>query len=58
MGLAAFNRMRREQAKKAEEVDLSKLKKDELIEKCVELGLEFDAEMKKADLIELLENNK
>lgn len=58
MGLAAFNRMRREQKKKAEEVDLSKFKKDELIEKCVELGMIFDAEMKKADLIELLKNNK
>lgn len=58
MGLAAFNRMRREQKKKVEEVDLSKFKKDELIEKCIELGIAFDVEMKKADLIELLKNNK
>lgn len=58
MGLAAFNRMRREQKEKAKEVDLSKFKKDELIERCIELGTAFDAEMKKADLIELLKNNK
>lgn len=37
---------------------LESLKKDELIEKAIKLGIEFDKKIKKLDLIELIKNNK
>lgn len=37
---------------------LESLKKDELVEKAVELGIEFDKKIKKIDLIELIKNKE
>lgn len=60
MGLAAFNRMRRRQAAKQEakqkqtnDVDVSKLKVDELKALLNESGIEYPADAKKADLVAL-----
>lgn len=67
MGLASFNRMRREAAaklaqsennkadEKQEGQDYSQLKTDELKAILAEKGIEFDAKAKKADLLALLQ---
>ncbi len=67
MGLASFNRMRREAAAKLaqsgndktdewrEGQDYSQLKADELKAILTEKGVEFDAKAKKADLLALLQ---
>lgn len=67
MGLASFNRMRREAAAKLtksgsdkadeeqEGQDYSQLKADELKAILTEKGIEFDAKAKKSDLIALLQ---
>lgn len=56
MGLASFNRMRREQAKKIEKpkLELDGLKNKELKAMCDEKGIEYPANTTKAELIELL----
>lgn len=67
MGLASFNKMRREAAAKLAESeneksdeeqegqDYSQLKADELKAILTEKGVEFDAKAKKADLLALLQ---
>lgn len=67
MGLASFNRMRREAAEKLaqsgsdnaegerEGQDYSQLKTDEIKAMLTEKGIEFDAKAKKADLLALLQ---
>ncbi|UNH39972.1 HeH/LEM domain-containing protein [Moellerella wisconsensis] len=67
MGLASFNRMRREAAaklaqsennkadEKQEGQDYSQLKTDELKAILAEKGIEFDAKAKKADLLAFLQ---
>lgn len=59
MGLAAFNRMRRMQKREesdeqaAQEVDINKLKVDELKALLDERGVDYPSDAKKADLQEL-----
>ncbi|QXX82943.1 hypothetical protein J6836_00685 [Providencia sp. R33] len=67
MGLASFNRMRREAAAKLtqsgsdkadegqEGQDYSQLKADELKAILTEKGIKFDAKAKKADLLALIQ---
>lgn len=67
MGLASFNRMRREAAAKLaqsesskvdegqEGQDYSQLKADEIKAILTEKGIEFDAKAKKSDLLALLQ---
>ncbi|EPL6456373.1 HeH/LEM domain-containing protein [Providencia rettgeri] len=67
MGLASFNRMRREAAAKLtqpesdkadgeqESQDHSQLKVDDIKAILTEKGIEFDAKAKKADLLALLQ---
>ena len=67
MGLASFNRMRREAAEKAAQSGIdnaeselegqgySQLKADEIKAMLTEKGFEFDAKAKKADLLALLQ---
>lgn len=65
MGLAAFNRMRRELEEKLKTAEnqedllnLEELTVKELKEKCEELGLEDYKGLKKDELIELLKGDK
>ena len=53
MGLAAFNRMRREQAEKAAEKKVAPDTVEELKEALIASGVEFPANAKKADLQKL-----
>lgn len=65
MGLASFNRMRRELEEKKlkatenqeEEINLEDLSVKELKEKCEELGLEDYKSLKKDELIALLKGD-
>ncbi|WP_035293788.1 Rho termination factor N-terminal domain-containing protein [Clostridium sp. KNHs214] len=59
MGLAAFNRMRKQQEElKVNKINLEELTVKELKEKCEELGLEDYKSLKKEELLELLKGDK
>lgn len=54
MGLAGFNRMRREQAKKKVEKSIDDYTKKEIMALLEEKGIEFDMMRKKAELFDLI----
>lgn len=68
MGLAAFNRMRREQAGKSEggatakpdtgTVDVTKLSAGKLKEHLTSLGIEFEPNATKAQMLKLITNQE
>lgn len=58
MGLAAFNRMRRQQEEKKQVLNYEDMTVKELKDKCEDLNLEDYKNLKKEELISLIEGVK